>query len=72
MVCAALTKDDAAQFGAVIGVFRTVFQMVDARETHIGVATDHVIESFHNCLWSGYKTGDGIDRALLSQSHPLG
>ena len=39
--------------------------------THVGVATDHVIESFRNELWPGYKTGDGIDPALLSQFHPL-
>src|SRR5437867_2677132 len=40
-------------------------------DTYIGVATDHVIESFRNRLWSGYKTGDGIEPALFSQFHPL-
>jgi len=39
--------------------------------THIGVATDHVIESFRNALWPGYKTGEGLDPALLAQFHPL-
>src|SRR4029450_6525057 len=45
--------------------------MVEEGATHLGVATDHVIESFRNQLWSGYKTGDGIDPALLAQFHPL-
>src|SRR5258707_9721273 len=39
--------------------------------TYLGVATDHVIESFRNLLWAGYKTGSGIERALLKQFHPL-
>src|SRR5205823_9646568 len=39
--------------------------------TYLGVATDHVIESFRNRLWAGYKTGAGIERALLAQFHPL-
>ena len=58
-------------FGAVIGVLQTVLQMVETGATHVGVATDHVIESFRNRLWPGYKTGIGIDRALLAQFHPL-
>jgi 5'-3' exonuclease len=58
-------------FGAVIGVLNTVLQMIDAGATHVGVATDHVIESFRNRLWPGYKTGDGIEPALLAQFHPL-
>ena len=45
--------------------------MIEAGATHIGVATDHVIESFRNELWPGYKTGDGIEPALLAQFHPL-
>ncbi|HYQ96076.1 MAG TPA: 5'-3' exonuclease H3TH domain-containing protein [Candidatus Eisenbacteria bacterium] len=60
-----------APFGAVIGVLGTVVQMVETGATHIGVATDHVIESFRNRLWSGYKTGEGIEPALLAQFHPL-
>ena len=58
-------------FGAVAGVLGTVFQMLEQGATHIGVATDHVIESFRNDLWPGYKTGDGIDPALWAQFHPL-
>ena len=58
-------------FGAVIGVLNTVLQMIDEGATHIGVATDHVIESFRNNLWPGYKTGAGIERALRSQFIPL-
>jgi 5'-3' exonuclease len=58
-------------FGAVAGVLNTVLQMVEEGATHLGVATDHVIESFRNELWSGYKTGDGIDAALAAQFQPL-
>ncbi len=57
--------------GAVAGVLGTVAQMIDEGATHIGVATDHVIESFRNDLWPGYKTGEGIEPALLAQFHPL-
>ena len=60
-----------APFGAAVGVLNTVLQMIEGGATHIGVATDHVIESFRNDLWPGYKTGDGIDPALWSQLHPL-
>jgi 5'-3' exonuclease len=58
-------------FGAVIGVLHTVLQTIETGGTHVGVATDHVIESFRNGLWPGYKTGDGIEPALLAQFHPL-
>ena len=64
-------KGEDPPFGAVIGVLQTVLQMIETGATHIGVATDHVIESFRNALWPGYKTGDGIERALLAQFHPL-
>jgi 5'-3' exonuclease len=57
--------------GAVLGQLRTILQMIEGGATHIGVATDHVIESFRNALYDGYKTGDGIDPALLAQFHPL-
>jgi 5'-3' exonuclease len=57
--------------GAVVGVLRTVALMIEAGATHIGVATDHVIESFRNGLWPEYKTGDGIEPALWAQFHPL-
>jgi 5'-3' exonuclease len=65
------TKGEDPPFGAVIGVLHTVLQMIEAGATHIGVATDHVIESFRNDLWPGYKTGTGIEPALLAQFHPL-
>lgn len=58
-------------FGAVTGVLHTVLQMVEKGATHVGVATDHVIESFRNDLWPGYKTGEGVEPALLAQFHPL-
>lgn len=60
-----------AQLGAVAGVLGTVLQMIEAGSTHLGVATDHVIESFRNQLWSGYKTGEGVDQDLLAQFEPL-
>src|SRR2546428_10781614 len=64
-------KGEDPPFGAVTGVLHTVLQMIEEGAAYIGVATDHVIESFRNRLWSGYKTGDGVDRALLAQFHPL-
>jgi 5'-3' exonuclease len=57
--------------GAVAGVLHTVLQMLETGATHIGVATDHVIESFRNDLWRGYKTSEGIEPGLLAQFHPL-
>lgn len=57
--------------GAVAGVLTTVVQMLEQGATHLGVATDHVIESFRNDLWSGYKTGDGIEPVLRAQFEPL-
>jgi 5'-3' exonuclease len=65
------TKGKDRPFGAVTGVLQTVLQMIEQGATHVGVATDHVIESFRNDLWSGYKTGEGIEPALLEQFHPL-
>jgi 5'-3' exonuclease len=64
-------KGKDAPYGAVVGVLKTVLQMVEKDATHVGVATDHVIESFRNRLWPGYKTGAGIEPALLAQFHPL-
>ncbi|HEV2840307.1 MAG TPA: 5'-3' exonuclease H3TH domain-containing protein [Chthoniobacterales bacterium] len=58
-------------YGAVVGVLQGVLQMIESGDTYLGVATDHVIESFRNRLWAGYKTGAGIERALLAQFHPL-
>lgn len=57
--------------GAVLGVLRTVVHMLEEGATHVGVATDHVIESFRNDLWDDYKTGEGIEPALWRQFHPL-
>src|SRR5712692_5155174 len=58
-------------FGAVSGVLHMVAKMIEDGATHIGVATDHVIESFRNGLWPGYKTGAGIERVLRAQFTPL-
>jgi len=57
--------------GAVAGVMHTVLEMIETGATHLGVATDHVIESFRNRLWPGYKTSAGVERALLAQFQPL-
>lgn len=65
------TKGADKPLGAVTGVLTTVLQMLEQGATHLGVATDHVIESFRNELWSGYKTGDGIEPALRAQFEPL-
>jgi 5'-3' exonuclease len=59
------------RYGAVVGVLNTVLQMIADGATHLGVATDHVIESFRNELWGGYKTGEGVDPALFAQFEPL-
>jgi 5'-3' exonuclease len=56
---------------AVRGVVATVLAMLEDDAMHVGVATDHVIESFRNALWPGYKTGDGIDPGLWAQFWPL-
>ncbi len=64
-------KKSDPPLGAVAGVLSTVVKMLEDGATHIGVATDHVIESFRNSLWPGYKTGAGIEPALLAQFHPL-
>src|SRR5215470_9623593 len=58
-------------FGAVAGVLNMIVKMMEDGASHIGVATDHVIESFRNSLWPDYKTGAGLEPALLAQFHPL-
>jgi 5'-3' exonuclease len=58
---------DGREVGAVRGVLASLLGMMTVHSTYIGVATDHVIESFRNRLWSGYKTGEGIEPALFSQ-----
>jgi len=55
------------EIGAVRGVLRSVLSMIERGATHIGVATDHVVESFRNDLYRGYKTGEGVATTLLSQ-----
>jgi 5'-3' exonuclease len=58
---------EGREIGAVRGVLISLLGMMEAGKTYIGVATDHVIESFRNQLWPGYKTSAGVDKALLSQ-----
>ena len=65
------TKGEDRPYGAVTGVLNGVLEMIEGNVTHVGVATDHVIESFRNRLWPGYKTGEGIEPALRAQFHPL-
>lgn len=64
-------KDGEVPLGAVSGVLHSVLEMIEQGGTHIGIATDHVIESFRNGLWEDYKTGEGIEPALWRQFHPL-
>jgi 5'-3' exonuclease len=68
-------EGEDAPYGAVLGVLNTVLQTVETGGgpdgAYVGVATDHVIESFRNALWPGYKTGEGIEPALWKQFHPL-
>jgi 5'-3' exonuclease len=65
------TKGSDRPMGAVAGVLNGILEMIEGGAGHIGVATDHVIESFRNELWEGYKTGEGIEPALWAQFHPL-
>ena len=65
------TAGEDRPFGGAVGVLQTLVQMIEQGATHLGVATDHIIESFRNDLWAGYKTGDGIEPALFRQFHPL-
>ncbi|HEV8065287.1 MAG TPA: flap endonuclease, partial [Acidimicrobiales bacterium] len=58
---------DGKDIAATWGVVSSVVAMLASGERYIGVATDHVIESFRNDLWPGYKTGAGVDRALYGQ-----
>jgi 5'-3' exonuclease len=64
-------KGEDPPFGAAAGVLYTVLQMIEGGASHIGVATDHEIESFRNDLWPGYKTSEGMEPALHAQFHPL-
>jgi 5'-3' exonuclease len=64
-------KGKDAPFGAVNGVLHTALQLIEKGATHIGIATDHVVESFRNGLWPGYKTAEGVEPVLLAQFQPL-
>ena len=59
------------EVGAVVGVFESILRMLEGGATHLGVATDHVIESFRNEMWAGYKDGSAIEPALRGQFEPL-
>ena len=59
-------------FGAVIGVLQTLLQMIEQRATHVGVATDHIIESFRNRIWPDYKTSEGMDPELIEEAGECG
>jgi 5'-3' exonuclease len=62
---------DGREVAAIVGVLGSALGMLEGGATHLGVATDHVIESFRNDLWAGYKTSDGIEPEVLAQFHPL-
>ena len=64
-------KGNDKPFGAVVSILNGVLEKIEKGATHPGVATDHIIESFRNKLWSDYKTGKGIEPALLAQFYPL-
>src|SRR5690242_11049208 len=59
------------EVGAVRGVLASILGLMKEGATHVAVATDHVIESFRNELWAGYKTGEGVPADLLEQFGPL-
>ena len=64
-------EPDGLEVAAIQGVVASMLYLLGDGATHLAVATDHVIESFRNDLWPGYKTGAGIEEALLAQFHPL-
>ena len=68
---AAFDRSTPEALRAVRGVVASVLGMLEGGATHLGVATDHVIESFRNALWPGYKTGEGLDPLLYGQFQPL-
>jgi 5'-3' exonuclease len=68
---AAYDRSAPPELRAVRGVVGSILGMLEEGATHLGVATDHVIESFRNALWPGYKTGEGIDPLLYGQFEPL-
>ena len=68
---AAFERGAPEELRAVRGVVGSMLGMLEGGATHVGVATDHVIESFRNALWPHYKTGEGMDPLLYAQFHPL-
>jgi 5'-3' exonuclease len=62
---------DDVELGAVIGVLGSVLELYEAGDRHVGVATDHVVESFRNDLWPDYKSSEGMEPAILAQFGPL-
>ena len=68
---AAFDRSAPAELRAVRGVVGSILGMLEGGATHLGVATDHVVESFRNALWPGYKTGEGLDPLLYAQFQPL-
>ena len=64
------TDADGNEVGALVGVVRSIIRMLSSGVTHVGVATDHVVESFRNEMYDGYKTGEGMEPDLWSQFHP--
>src|SRR5258708_38059514 len=58
---------DGIEIGGTRAVVSSIFAMLEGGATHLGVATDHIVESFRNDLWADYKTGDGIDPELFAQ-----
>ncbi len=68
---AAFDRSAPPELRAVRGVVASILGMLEDGATHLGVATDHVVESFRNALWPGYKTGEGMDPLLYGQFEPL-
>src|SRR5262249_24551324 len=68
---AAFDRSAPPELRAVRGVVASILGMLEGGVTHVAVATDHIIESFRNALWPGYKTGEGIDPVLYAQFQPL-
>lgn len=65
------TDADGREVGALVGVLNSVLGLIEGEATHVAVATDHVVESFRNDLWPGYKSGEGLEPELWNQFHPL-
>jgi 5'-3' exonuclease len=68
---AAFDRSAPPELRAAKGVVASILGMLEDGVTHVGVATDHVVESFRNALWPGYKTGEGMDPVLYAQFQPL-